>query len=386
MVFDSLSVDCQRTSLRFGKGSLSLIECEKGITGAVVSAKGTFFFRTDDSEPIQDDFTVAMLRFNPSDYEALIQPSNARKDEKPETLERSQSTIDQSFRYLYHDGKEALIPKQGILAGVFSGVNLGPFLVHDDGEKPIVLLLKEHRRIYDGSKVAPPPTFVIISNNWVQPAFHQGMDGIWRREGIDLKGDSYYYLPAPVNQKPYSQRFDPTSAYFQSWFGLYIVKDIQSGCFALADNRLDTNLIFRLFIADQRAWLKNIARIENPEVALDAAAPISISSAHLSGLEGWKLNGRLRSNIDVGGRNVQSGRPPLFLVPPPLWNGHVGSYALARLDVVVYIIHNTVAKETYVLYYNGIDFVDKNGQRHKTLPLIQSELESMVSSLSMPKK
>lgn len=385
--FDSLSITCQRLSLRLGKGGLSRIECEKGITGVAVSARGTFSYVTDDTVPIHDDVTGLMLRFDPSEYEVFIKPLNEAKDERPEIMKESREIFEQSFHYLYHKGKEALLPSQGILAGVLYGLNLGALVVHDGGdEKPFVFQLKERRYLFEGSKPSLALSFRTMPKNWIQQPNRQSMNAIWSGEGMNVKGENYYYLPAPIEGKTFSQRFDPTSPYFQSWFGIYVVKDNESKRFAFADGRLDGNALFQLAVADQRAWLRNVAGLDTPVVAVDTSFPIAVVKVSVAGQDAWKLTGRVRSNVDVGEKNVRVGRPDVLLIPSISWSEYIGSYASVTLDVVAYVLYNSDKKETYVIYYNGIDFIDKKGQHHRTLPDIQAEMEPMMSTLTLEKE
>jgi hypothetical protein len=94
----------------------------------------------------------------------------------------------------------------------------------------------------------------------------------------------------------------------------------------------------------------------------------------------------LHSSIDVGEKNLQPGTPELLLVPSSAWVEYVGENSNALLEVVAYTLYDSDNKQTYVIYFNGVDFIDNKGQRHRTLPLIQAELESMASSLTMQKK
>jgi hypothetical protein len=74
----------------------------------------------------------------------------------------------------------------------------------------------------------------------------------------------------------------------------------------------------------------------------------------IGGYSGWKIAGKLHSNIDVGANNPQSDSPPLFVVPPAAWQGTVASYSMAQLDIVSYVWH--AANELVIVYYNGVSF------------------------------
>jgi hypothetical protein len=386
ITFESLSVSVNRVLLHAGKGALVLIECEKGITGAVVLASGSFSFATKDTQSIHDTFTNALLRFNPADYSDFIALVGAKPGSQAELIDQTTTVLRGAFRRLYHKGNDALIPDAGILGCVVTADNLGELIISEGGDRSGVFSMRDRRALFDGGVSAPVPVFETISKNWLPRVNHQRMDGVWLREGIGASGDNYFYLPVPASGKTFSQRFDPTSTYFQSWFGMYVVKDLESGKYGFAGSQPDTRAITKLSIADQRSWLKNFAGLQDVVVQLDEKVPITCVQASAAGLTGWKISAHLLSNVDVGEKNPQSGRPEFLLVAPIVWKGSVDSYARVSLDVVAYVFYNAESRETYVVYYNGVDFLDKKGMRHRTLPVIQGEMEGMVGSLKVPKK
>jgi hypothetical protein len=386
IAFTSLTVSLNRISLQMGKGKLAFIECEKGVTGVVLIASGSFSFATKDTQSIHDTFTNALLRFNPSDYAEFIAPVGVQESSQAELLEQTTNVLERSFKRLYHKGSNASIPNVGVLAGVLFTDNLGDIIINEGGERPIIYSLNDRRALYDGGASAPIPSFQNISKNWLPRVNRQRMDGIWQKEGITASGDNYFYLPAAASGKSYSQRFDPLSTYFQSWFGMYVVKDNETGRYGLTGSQPDPRAILRLAMTDQRAWLKNFAGLEAVVVASDEQTPITCVQASAAGLDGWKISARLLSNSDVGDKNPQSGRPAFLLVPPAVWMGYIDNYARVALDVVMYVIYSADTKETYVIYYNGVDFTDKKGTKHRTMPDIQVEMEAMIASLKVPKK
>jgi hypothetical protein len=384
--FESLTVSLNRLSLHIGNGTLVQIECEKGVTGAVILASGSFSFATKDTQSIHDTFTNALLRFNPADYSELIAPLGAQPGSQAELLDQTTTVLRRSFLRLYHKGNDALIPDAGVLGAVLYSDNLGDLIISEGAERSGVYSVSGRRVLFDGGVSAPAPSFQSISKNWFQRVNRQSMDGIWQKGGVAASGENYFYLPAATSGKKHSQRFDPASTYFQSWFGMYIVKDNEAGRYGFAGSQPDTRAIMKLSIADQRAWLKNFAGLEDAFVQLDETVPITCVQASAAGLDGWKITARLFSNVDVGDKNPQSGRPDFLLVAPSMWKEFVDSYAKVSLDVVTYVFYNAESKETIVIYYNGVDFLDKKGMKYRTLPGIQGEMEGMVASLKVPKR
>jgi hypothetical protein len=387
LTFESLSLSLNRVLLHAGKGTVVLIECEKGVTGVVLLASGSFTYATKDTESIHDTFTNALLRFNPEDYQSLVVTVGAKTVSPAELMEQTTGILRRSFVRLYHKGNDALIPPAGVLGGVLYTNTMGDIIISEGGERAGVYSLTDRRVLFDGGASAPVPLFQSISKNWMPNVNRQWMDNIWRREGIAASGENYFYFPAPAAGNAYSQRFDPASKYFQSWFGMYVVKNDGHSGYGSAEGQPDARFVLRLLMTDQRAWLKNFAGMENVVVALDELTPISCTKVSVAGLEGWKIAARLLSNADVGDKNPQSGRPEFLLCPSSAWKAYIDSYARIGLDVLLYVIlPNAGSKEAYLIYCNGVDFVDNKGMKHRTLPEIQSELEAMVASLKVVKK
>ncbi|MCX6144209.1 MAG: S41 family peptidase [Ignavibacteriales bacterium] len=166
LVFDSLCIHHQRLRIDIGKGGLALIECEKGVTGAVILANGRFSFATEGDQSIRDDFAEAMIRFNPTDYLVFIRPAKAQTGSHGQIVDRSREVLERNFRFLYHSGKDALIPDEGILAGVLSGKTIGDVIVHEGGQKPsIVYSIKEKRVLFEGGKSSAKPSLESIPEN-----------------------------------------------------------------------------------------------------------------------------------------------------------------------------------------------------------------------------
>ncbi|RPI00979.1 MAG: hypothetical protein EHM64_16410 [Ignavibacteriae bacterium] len=243
----------------------------------------------------------------------------------------------------------------------------------------------------DGNPAAPAaeglaePAFRYVSANWFNQVFTLPMDNIWQYYGIAAKGQNYYFLSNPTQARTYSDRFNPQSNYFQSWFGAYTIEDANNTTYALSNNSINAQAILQLSIADQKAWLISFAGMSNPSVSIDTSVAVNVSQVQVDGRSGWKITGSLISNVDVGANNPQSNRPPLLLIPPSAWQGIVGSYAMVKLEVVSYVWYTPENKELNVVYYNGVEFDDLSAAHHRTLPLISAELDSMALHVTVRK-
>ena len=227
-LFDSLSIHVERLSLDIRKGALTLIECEKGVTGVVILTGGSYSFATDGPQSIRDDFAVAMLRFNPSDYHVFIRPTNARPDSQVQILDRSRKLVERDFHFLYHSGDNALIPGEGILAAVLSGRVIGDVIVHQGGETPpLVYSITEKRALFEGKKSPPKPFIQTVPDTQETVAEH-----INRRYNKDLLLKDLDFVVSKLSAKEFQR--DPFAYVDKNYF--YRVVDSAHTVLASADS------------------------------------------------------------------------------------------------------------------------------------------------------
>ncbi len=228
------------------------------------------------------------------------------------------------------------------------------------------------------------PRFGSISDNWDSAVNSLGMHEYWLAfEGVDREGTNYFLLPKAAGPFTCSERFNPDSPYFQSWFGMYTVEDNAEGPYAIEGGEVVTDDIIKLALADQKAWLTAYGvPAADLEVSVDADWEYAVEDVVVDGTAGWKLRGKMRSNVDVGDANEIS-FSPLASVDPDIWAGKIGSYAEVVLDGVFYVWYSSENKELNVAYYNGVAFTDELGVPHATFDDIEAELESMIAGLTV---
>ena len=225
------------------------------------------------------------------------------------------------------------------------------------------------------------PVFQYISNNWIPDYFKISMDDMWQYEGINRNGDNYYFLPKPIAPFECSSRFIPDSDYFQTWLGMYTISDNSQGTYALESGIPDKEAILALTIADQKGWLKAFG-LNNPSVQIDSSSPISIESIEINFQQGWKINGRLISNVDVGINNPLVVESELLSVKKEYWDEDVASYQQVILDVTTYVWYAPENKELNVAYINLVEFISNDGQTI-TNEHILPELEEMIEGITV---
>ena len=136
-----------------------------------------------------------------------------------------------------------------------------------------------------------------------------------------------------------------------------------------------------LTIADQKGWLKAFG-LNNPSVQIDSSSPISIESIEINFQQGWKINGRLISNVDVGINNPLVVESELLSVKKEYWDEDVASYQQVILDVTTYVWYAPENKELNVAYINLVEFISNDGQTI-TNEHILPELEEMIEGITV---
>jgi hypothetical protein len=245
-----------------------------------------------------------------------------------------------------------------------------------------VLLCVFSVAMLSGCRRKTAPVFGYVSSNWRTPPYSLRMDSVWEDEGIEAKGENYYFLPKPLPGRNYSERFDPRSNYFQSWFGVYAIEDTNQKTYALSNNTLDAKAIFDIALADQKAWLRSLG-LSTPIAAMDLSGDSLISQIPIAGHPGWKVTGKMNTNVDVGEKNPRSLFPSLPVAPSTAWRDYIESYGIANLEVVFYVWYSSENKELLVIYYTGIEFYDLDNAYHRTLPLISAELDAMARGVAI---
>ena len=238
----------------------------------------------------------------------------------------------------------------------------------------------------DGSNdtvVETDPEFTHIAESWGPQVFSLDMGDYWQAQGITHAGKNYYLIPKPAGDTTYSERFNPASKYFQSWVGIYTVKDKNGETYGITDGVLDQNAVIRLGIADQTGWLKDFACIPEPRVLLDETVPVTREAVTIDGESGWKLSCRLVTQTDVGTNNVQAGIPELLIVPASCWNTAVQSYQEIRMNIVFYVWHSPDNEELNMIYLSAAEYTDLAGTEHNYLSEILPELEGMAQGITV---
>lgn len=209
-----------------------------------------------------------------------------------------------------------------------------------------------------------------LSPHWINSIMPYDMTPVWKRDGMDASGVNYFTVGAIKNGM--SERFNPNSPYYQSWFGGYIVKFVNPKKWTLHDH-------YELAVSDQKNWLRKFGNT-NPYLEIDSDRTKELGSLSISGYEGKLYEGGIWSDTDVGERNKTI---PFFSKrweEPSLLNSYQNIYLYGYIAIIE-ITPNVKA----VLYANGAKYKDTKGKNHDTFLEIKSEIKQLMQSVSMKK-
>lgn len=94
------------------------------------------------------------------------------------------------------------------------------------------------------------------------------------------------------------------------------------------------------------------------------------------------MSGRIISNVDVGDNNYLDFLD-IINIKKQYWEDSVNSYQQVYLDSYAYIWYAPENKELNIAYFNGIEYLSKDGTTYRTIENIYSELEEMVLNITV---
>ena len=139
--------------IQLGRSVLVPIGCDRGVTGVVIIGQGSFSYRTaNDQPPFSDGFHAAMLRFNPEEYENIVNLQGVKPEKDVGAVELAEHVLNDIFHHCWwHRDMEAFIPLKQCLSAVFYSKKHGDLLISDTisdvGRKRIVYSYTEKRQI-----------------------------------------------------------------------------------------------------------------------------------------------------------------------------------------------------------------------------------------------
>jgi hypothetical protein len=134
----NLSIDFANLKLSGEAITVVPISIESGVTGLVLIGNGTYEYKPEGGKNFTGGFRAAMLRFNPSDADAILKLSNAQPTVDRGAAEMAKHLLASTFRHCYHRGNDALVPPAGAIAADLYSNELGEILISSNGMTTIV--------------------------------------------------------------------------------------------------------------------------------------------------------------------------------------------------------------------------------------------------------
>ena len=217
------------------------------------------------------------------------------------------------------------------------------------------------------------PRLKALPSGWIGQMC-QPMDRIWAPLG--LKGMNYFSFGGPPHWfARYSARSEPSSRFYQAWFGVYVIAG-RAKWFA-ADGSIDASQLARVAECDQNAWLSAMGD-EAPQTRCETAG--KPESLEIAGKSRPLIRAALRSHSDLnpGGTALAA---LLGMPRPDQWSRELEAYHDILLAGYFSTWHEPVEDVTIVVYANAAGYQTKDGRAVDFFPSLQKELLSMMKSV-----
>jgi hypothetical protein len=225
----------------------------------------------------------------------------------------------------------------------------------------------------------PRPAFW-VEPGWMPRIFSLSMSPHWQQVNCgngtsDFQGISYFLMPEGTADSLYSSHYDPSSPYFFSFFGLYVIPPI-------AGRRVLPELCTELGNRDNLAWLTSMGD-PHPNSQPKATRLVEIASRPDSDSPQWQFTCNYQLHGDLGWNNPRQNFPQVLLPPgaevEPSWVEHVDAYQAVTMICRGFLWY----EGDYLImnYFNGVEYTNTQGQKINTYedyPEFQAQLHRMA--------
>ena len=212
------------------------------------------------------------------------------------------------------------------------------------------------------------PQFGYVAPGWL-PVQSFPLDQVWYAFGFQEGGISYYSIGGPPSANtPYWERFDPTGATYEAFFGAYVISNFKYAAdwnkpnLQPSDIVNSANELVALGNVDQFAWLS----FYNGQFGGPTGSSLVPGSLHiLPADDGFFLVTFLVSTFsDLG-----STTPPAPFVPPySLFSSVVPQWQPITAEAFVLIKYDSVHANLLAIYGSGAQYNLLDGS-HKNTPI-----------------
>ncbi len=231
----------------------------------------------------------------------------------------------------------------------------------------------------------PRPAFRVESE-WLPRIFCLNMEPHWKKvlchdRSCDYRGTSYFLLPASAPDATYSAHFDPTSPYFHSFFGVYIIPPVNG-------QRVSSEVLSELGNRDNLAWLRMMGDPFPFSVPIEAKCLECVETDELGRGKKWSFLTTYLVHGDLGHNVPQEGLPPFLIAPKATAKGSWEQFINSYQEMVITSRGFIWYEENYLIlnFFNGIEFCNKTGRKIDTYhyyPKFRQQLLRMADGLKI---
>ena len=207
--FRSLAISTPHFVVEFGPGTLVEIECEPGVTGAAVIARGVLATKGEIEPAIEEQIHGAMVRCNPQDFELLIAPDGRENVVDEGAAAMASHLLRVIFRHCWHSGPNALIPPVGAVSFVVYGKTHGDLVCWDSQDGYGAYSFTKRVELFKHTTAQPDDDRDAQSEATAEGLYHEGTR-LWRAKDHEAAVKTWQTL---IQKFPASNRAGCAAAY-----------------------------------------------------------------------------------------------------------------------------------------------------------------------------
>lgn len=203
-----------------------------------------------------------------------------------------------------------------------------------------------------------------LEPNWINGVMIFDMTPIWKKQGIDARGNNYYTIGKVKNGL--SSRFNLHSPYYQAWLGCYIVQFDKNSNWGVQDH-------YSLGEADQKYWL-SIYGDSFPLASIPKKDFKDAGKIQISGFSGKLYEGGCWSHSDVGIGNKRNSLYLLMSACANIFNFSNMSLKLKGSDFIPKWINGNNNESYQKIYLKGYFAILKLNEKTRAVLYVNAAI------------
>jgi hypothetical protein len=218
--------------------------------------------------------------------------------------------------------------------------------------------------------------------HWLAPFLPLSYTKVWQPLGV--RGMNYISVSLRGARPARLPLFDPRSAYYHAWFGVYAILGDPSP-FGFRDGQPIPDALIPLLLADEAYWQEVMAGGPpcRPEVTFQSAAE-RLSLPNLT-QQAFLFRGGIASRSVLGPRDAQSPRARRYFPLPPErdWSSIVAAHHPIEQRGFAVVWADRGRGVTFCVYGAGARFTDRHGVVHDHSRVVEPELLALLASVRL---